>query len=135
MFFIILPFTFVYTPGSTHSFAYAIPLVIDELTHLLVAVGPQHLTILAVSLPILPKPFLLAAIAPLHDTFTVHDVSCECTDVFRLGLAPAVDPVTAFYAVHEFTFLYISVDPCFDPFSMFFVFFEVAFVCVAICVN
>jgi len=78
MFLIIFPLTLLDAAGSTHGLADAIPFIVNKLPDLLVAVGPQHFAVLAVSLAILPKPLVLPAITPFHDTFAVHDVYCKC---------------------------------------------------------
>jgi len=82
VFFIIFPLTFVNTSCSTHCFTYTISLVINELSYLFISIGPEHFTILAMSLAVFPKPLLLPAITPLHDTLAVHDVCVEGTYLF-----------------------------------------------------
>lgn len=135
MFFVVLPFAFVDAAGSTHGFADAISFIINKLAYLLVAVGPQHFAVLAVALAVLPKPLVLAAVAPLHDAFAVHDVGGEGADLLGLGLAPALHAVPALDAVDELSFLHIAVDPRLDPLAVFLVLLEVAFLGVAIRLN
>lgn len=132
MFFITLPFPFLDTACGGYRFACPVSFIVREFTYVLIPVGPRHLTVLTVSLAILPSAYLLTSISPLHVSRAVHDVIRELSVVFGLCGPPLVEAFATFNSIYEIALISVSVYPCFESFTVFLVVFKVSFISISI---